>query len=159
MRVRDAVEWDVQPPTPSVRIGRAILGLLDVVSAAASSASASYGGQPRLPLDPDDKVPVDPLFISGRAPWMPADWAGRQLVEMTSVRATINPAGMESTARELPLDDLRIARARPRHRSRRPKHPTASWVVELTDGEHTLTLTGPWLSVAWLGHLARWPEP
>ena len=27
------------------------------------------------------------------------------------------------------------------------------------DGRDTLTLSGAWLALAWMGHLAGWPEP
>jgi hypothetical protein len=136
-----------------------MLCLIDFVSSAADMTTATVGGRPRVPVDPDEQVPVDALFITGRAPWMPAEWAGRQRVEMSSLRATINPAGMDTSTREIPLHDLRILRAWARHHSRRPKHPTAAWIFALTDGQHLLTLTGSWLSIAWLGHLAHWPEP
>jgi hypothetical protein len=33
-------------------------------------------------------------------------------------------------------------------------------MLELTDGSsRLLELTGPWLSLAWIGHLAQWPDP
>lgn len=158
--VEDVVGWQVQQPTQLVRLGRMTVTLVEMALAAGTYSSVdSLGGRPRLPDDPTEDLPLDAVFIEGQAPWMPPPWTGKQLVGMTLEQATINPAGLDSTRRALPLRGLQITAARSRSRSRRPKHASAPWVIDVSDGHHTLVITGPWLSLAWLGHLANWPEP
>jgi hypothetical protein len=59
----------------------------------------------------------------------------------------------------LPVDTWRVVRAVPGTGSRRPRQSTSPWRLELTDGSVTGSLTGAWLALAWIGHLAGWPEP
>ena len=58
----------------------------------------------------------------------------------------------------MPLDQLRIARAHCRSGRRPTRHAHAPWTLTLT-GEGTVDVHGPWLALAWIGHLAGWPEP
>lgn len=160
VRVRDVVSWQIQRPTVTVGVLHALVGLVDVALAAgALTSSDALKLSPRLPEDPDEDLDLPSVFVEGVAPWMPSLWAGKQSVAMTQRAASINPTGFEGASRSIPLHELRLVSATTRSRSRRPKHAQAVWVLEVSDGDHQLTLTGEWLSLAWLGHLANWPEP
>jgi len=59
---------------------------------------------------------------------------------------------------EVPLAELRIDRARAHGVGRRDRRPHTRWTLSLT-GAGTVEVDGAWLALAWLGHLAGWPEP
>jgi hypothetical protein len=40
-----------------------------------------------------------------------------------------------------------------------PKCASAQWELVLARGDDRLTVQAPWLTLAWMGHLAGWPEP
>ena len=40
-----------------------------------------------------------------------------------------------------------------------PKCASAQWELVLAQGDDHLTVQAPWLTLAWMGHLAGWPEP
>ncbi len=157
-RVSDVVTWQIQPPTMVVRSMNLVVDLINVALSAANHMPAdALQGSPRTPQDLDEQVALEPVFIAGTALWMPAAWTGEQLVTMTQRGATIDPTGMATRA--IPLQELRLVHGTTRSRSRRPKHARAAWALAVSDGKHDLSVTGPWLSLAWMGHLAGWPEP
>lgn len=160
VRVRDVVSWRIERPTVAVGIKHTLVASVDVMlSAGTLMPSDALKLSPRVPEDPDVDLDLPSVFIEGVAPWMPSSWAGRQMVTMTQRAAYINPAGFEGARRSVPLGQLRGVSATTRSRSRRPKHAHAVWVLEVSDGDHQLTVKGEWLSLAWLGLLANWPEP
>jgi hypothetical protein len=57
----------------------------------------------------------------------------------------------------VPVEAWRVVEAVPRNRPER--HAEVPWTLTVTDGPHTGALTGAWLALAWIGHLAGWPEP
>ena len=114
--------------------------------------------RPRLPDNETAPVDLPPSYVEGVGNWLPPHW-GKQGVACGLNAATINPKGFEGSDVEVPLRRLRITDARPKARWSRRRYATANCVVTLTEGADSVALTGPWLTLAWIGHLANWPEP
>lgn len=164
-RVSDAVDWSVDPTPVRVRVagvGQLVASiLLELLSGAGVgpvSRPPSLAG-PRLPERADEQLGLEPAFVEGAAPWMPPQWAGRQTIECYDTRAVINPTGFEGRDVTVPLTDLRVIRSHAKSRLVRGRHATAQWVLDLTGESQQVTITGPWLTLAWLGYLGGWPEP
>ena len=157
--VRDVVAWTVEDTPPEVSAARGVAGVVSVVWTLATAGSDAPGVQApswALTDDADAFVDLGRLRLSGTAPWLPA---GRHLVRATQRDAWLAPDRGERPSVRVPLDQLRVAGALHRGRSRRPGHAGAPWELALSGPDSALTLDGPWLSLAWLGHLAGWPEP
>jgi hypothetical protein len=161
--VDEVVSWTVRRTPARVRAAGLGQFLVRIVVEA-----FSYGGFPelpdalrrqRLPASGADPLNLAPAFIDGHANWLPPSWAGKQMVSCGWDAATINPKGFDGTQFQIPLTTLRVMGARPTTRWSGHRHATARWALTLTDGADTLTLTGPWLTLAWIGHLGNWPEP
>ena len=164
-RVAEIVEWSVDP-TP-VRVRAVGVGPLvgsfftELVSGAGAGPVARPPrlARPRLPRAADERLDLEFAFMEGNAPWMPPLWAGRQAIECFATRAAINPTGFDGRDITVPLSELRVVGCRAKSRFVLGRHATAQWVLDLTgEGQH-LTVAGPWLTLAWLGHLGGWPEP
>ncbi|MEJ5944528.1 hypothetical protein WDZ17_04370 [Pseudokineococcus basanitobsidens] len=160
--VTDVVLWSVQHPPVELVVGRwavvALEGALDMVTAG--------GGAPELPRRPP-RVPVDPLepldlagplTIRGAAPWLPRPALGPQHISANSHSACLDRTG-HGASPPLPLPDLTVAAATCHDRYRRRRRASAVWSLEVTGPQARATITGPWLALAWLAHLAGWPEP
>lgn len=163
-RIADVVEWHVDPTPKWVLAWGAtkltFSSLFGLISG--GSHTVVWPAElltPRLCMDDEDALALEPSFLEGSAPWMPQAWAGSQLLQCHMDRVTINPTGLEGREVVVPLSSLHLESAHPRHGSRHARHATAQWEMRLTGQKAALTLTGPWLTLAWLGHLAKWPEP
>ena len=160
--IDEVVSWSVDPNPAWVRAVGVGQFLVEAVLAFTSYGSV---GRPealrrrRLPVTQTEPIHLAPAFVEGEANWLPSPWAGRQLVECGLNGATINPKGFEGSDVQIPLCRLLITDARPKTRWSRRRYATANWVVTLTEGADRVALTGPWLTLAWIGHLANWPEP
>lgn len=160
--IDEVVSWSVDPTPAWVRAAGVGQFLVEAVLAATSYSSV---GRPdalrrlRMPATQAEPIYLAPAFVEGEATWLPPSWAGRQLVECGLHGATINPKGLEGSDVQIPLSRLRIVDARPKTRWSRRRYGTANWVITLVDGTNSVALTGPWLTLAWIGHLANWPEP
>ena len=153
--LRRLVEWTVQDPPPEARAGRVLTGLLHAVSTVVTlGADAALGARPA-----SWAVPADPADYPGLGVLEPRwpDSAPAEPVEAT--REAVWVAAPGRPARRLPVDTWRVVRAVPGSGSRRPKQSAAPWRLDLTDGSVTGSLTGAWLALAWIGHVAGWPEP
>ncbi len=89
--------------------------------------------------------------------WLKNRWTKDHPVTLYSDKAQVTPL---TEIMDVPLEHLRILAAEPIGRDR--KDPRARWRLEVTDVREpraSITITGEWISLAWLGHLAGWPEP
>ena len=153
--LRRMVDWTVEDPPPEARAGRVLGGVFRAVSAVVTlGADAALGARP-----PSWSVPADPAEYLGlgvvELRW--PDPAPAEPVEATREAVWVAVPGRP--ARRLPVDTWQVVRAVPGSGSRRPRQSTSPWRLELTDGSVTGSLTGSWLALAWIGHLAGWPEP
>lgn len=163
--VAEVVEWSVDPTPVRVRVagvgqlvGSVFVELMSGAGAGPVSRPPSLA-RPRLPGAADERLDLELAFLEGTAPWMPPLWAGRQAIECFTTRAAINPTGFDGRDITVPLTGLRVIGCRAKSGFVRGRHATAQWVLDLTGEGQQLTVTGPWLTLAWLGHLGGWPEP
>lgn len=167
VRVHDLVEWRVQAPPPGLVVARTALALarvgLGLVAFALDPAAAPSpgGARPtwRVPADRDCYVDIAPLRLRGTASWLPRPSAGSCLVTASSRAVWVVPAHDERPALRVPVEALTVVAAHAGRRRRRPRSGEAVWTLTLTDGTDLVSLQGCWLSLAWIGHLAGWPEP
>jgi hypothetical protein len=171
--LRDLVGWTVEDTPPEVVVGRRLARLLHVVSAVATLGADAAGGARtptwELPADPAAFVDLGVVELHGRSSLLPAPAPRTQLVAATRQDVWLVPGRSERPTARLPVDRLRVVGAVPGTGSRRPRHAYAPWTLTLDDGrdhdahgddgQGTLTLSGAWLALAWIGHLAGWPEP
>jgi hypothetical protein len=144
----------VEDPPAGRSAARALGGLLHLVSTVLTLGADAAGGARRpswdVPADPDGYLDLGPvelrLPVTARAERLQAT---RQQVWAT------RPHGPPAS---LPVGSWRVVEAVPRNRAGH-RHADAPWTLAVTDGTHTGSLTGAWLALAWIGHLAGWPEP
>jgi len=153
--LRRLVQWTVEDAPPEARAGRLLGGVFHAVSTVMTfGADAALGARPpgwSVPADPAEYLDLGVLELRWpeSAPAEPVE-ASREGVWAT------HPG---RPARRVPVQTWRVVRAVPGSGSRRPRQPTAPWRLDLTDGAGTGSLSGAWLALAWVGHLAGWPEP
>ena len=161
--LRDLVDWTVEDTPPEVAVGKRLAGLLHVLSAVVTLGADAAGGAQTptwsLPADPDAFLDLGIVELQGRSALLAAPAAGARLVGATRRDVWLLPPRSERPTQHLPVEQLRVVGAVPGTGSRRPRHAGAPWALTLTDGRDTLTLTGAWLALAWIGQLAGWPEP
>lgn len=165
----DVVGWTVEP-TPALvaarrRVRAVVEPLADLV------VSGPWGGMPvgadvgRVPRVPSDPAVVVVRDLRVDAPdgkdarLLPPGEDGPLVLEVSQQAAWVPPRGTRQSRWPLPLERLRVERARPLTRSGSPRHAFAPWELVLSDGSSRLTVRGRWISLAWLGHVAGWPEP
>jgi|GEM_PF-4797023 len=90
---------------------------------------------------------------------MPPEWAGPQEIVLTGEAATLTPHALHPGPRILPLQELKLIDAHGPERSWFPKCATAEWELALANDDVAVWISGPWLTLAWLGMLGGWPEP
>ncbi|MGY5883856.1 hypothetical protein [Modestobacter lacusdianchii] len=153
--LRRRVDWTVQDPPPGVRAGRALSSVLHAVSTVVTLGADAALGTRRvgwsLPADPAAYLDLGVV----RLRW-PAG-ATAEPVQATQEGVWATPEGRP--ARRLPVEGWRVVAAVPDTGSARSRHPEAEWQLTLTDGTTTGSLSGAWLALAWIGHLAGWPDP
>jgi hypothetical protein len=157
--IRELVSWTVEESPPRARIGRLLRTVVSTVDAVASfgaTAGASAGPTWRLPADPDAYVDIGLVHGQGDAPWLLGGRAGRQRLQATQRAVLVTDTAGRRAPEPVPVHQLRIAQARPR--GRRTRHAAAPWTLTLT-GAGDVDMHGAWLALAWIGHLAGWPEP
>jgi hypothetical protein len=116
----------------------------------------SSAGRRRLPRDPDRQIRgFTSTVVGGTAPWMPGKHADRPLVHMSATTAWIAPPGPPRRI-DLDLPSLRLTRLIP---DRDIVGPTDGCTATLVGPEVEIEVHGPWIAIAWLGHLGRWPDP
>jgi hypothetical protein len=159
--LRDLVDWTVEDAPAGARIARVANTLLRIASTVATlGADANSGAHAptwTLPADPEAFVDIGIVRLSGRNPWLPG---GSVLIRATRTDAWTTTGRADRPSRRVPLEELRIIGATPATGSGHPRHARAPWQLALADGsDQRLTLDGAWLALAWIGHLADWPEP
>jgi hypothetical protein len=151
--LRRLVEWTVQDESAGRTAGRALGGLVKLASTVMTlGADAGTGAQRptwELPTDPDGYLDLGPVELR-----LPAS-ARAERVRVTRRDVWTTMAGRPPS--RVPVETLRIVAAVPGNRPDR--HAEAPWTLTVTDGVQTGSLTGAWLALAWIGHLAGWPEP
>ena len=153
--LRRRVEWSVDDPSPTVRAGR-LLGAVFQLASTVATFGADAGNDTRRP---GWTVPADPAAYLDLGPvrlWWPPD-APAVPVQATARAVWATPAGQPP--RPLDVGAWRVLDAVPGSGSGRPRHPEAEWLLTVSDGATQGTLHGAWLALAWIGHLAGWPEP
>jgi hypothetical protein len=155
--LRRLVGWTVEDAPPEVRVGQALGGLLKGVSALVTLGADAATGARRatwtLPADPAAYLDLGVV----RLHW-PAAAPGEQ-VQASREAVWATSGRTERPPRRLPVGTWRVVAAVPGSGSRRPRHASAPWRLDLTDGAGTGSLSGAWLALAWIGRLAGWPEP
>lgn len=160
-QLRALVTWTVEDPPPEARLGQLLSA---VVSTAATLATlgTTTGARPApswaLPTDPGAYVDLGQVGARGDAPWLPGRPGARHRLQATQRTVLVDGATGRRPPTPVPLADLRIARARPRRPGRHSRYPTAPWLLTL-EGAGAVEVDGAWLALAWIGHLAGWPEP
>ncbi|GAA1727399.1 hypothetical protein GCM10009809_23900 [Isoptericola hypogeus] len=125
----------------------------------ASDASGFSSRRPRVPADPSALLPdLQCLVVAGTAPWMPATWADRPVLRVTRVRTWLAMPGVRADVdldlATLVLVSLAVA---PGERSRLSLDTRCDATVSGPGAE--FVVQGSWLAIAWLGHVAGWPDP
>jgi hypothetical protein len=160
--LRRAVDWTVED-TPRARIltqrlGAALHAVSTVVTLGADATSGARPPAWTVPADPDQFLDLGVVRLRGRAGWLPPT-PSAHLVAATRRAVWVTPGRGERPTHRVPVESLRIAAARPAGRTGPSRYARASWTLTLTDGADRLELDGAWLALAWIGHLAGWPEP
>jgi hypothetical protein len=117
----------------------------------------------RVPTDLTVEMKLDSPLVRGSASFMPryVDDDGT-CVDVYADRATVAvPRRFETVDVVVPLSKFAPFDARCLSGGRYPKGPTAEWELVLgsDDTGERVTVTAPWLTLAWLGHLGGWAEP
>ena len=151
--LRAIVRWTVEDPPAGRTAGRLLGGLLRLASAVMTFGADAGTGTRRptwdLPADPDGYLDLGPVVLR-----LPETARAEQVRATRREVWTVHPGAPPS---RLPVQAWRVVAAVPQDRP--AKHAEAPWTLTVTDGTQTGTLTGAWLALAWLGHLAGWPEP
>ncbi len=152
--LRRLVGWAVEDPSTGQSAARRLGGLFHLLSTVVTlGADASMGARRTtwdVPADPAGYLDLGPveLRVPGTAP--------AQRVRATRREVWTTPAGRPPA--QLPVQAWQVTEAVPRDAAGR-RDADAVWTLTVTDGAGPGTLTGAWLALAWIGHLAGWPEP
>jgi hypothetical protein len=161
--MRAAVAWTVEDAPRGLAVARGLNAVLHAVSTVATlGADATSGSRSptwSVPADPDAFVDMGVVRLTGRAGWLPPSLGPTALVTATQRDVWIGADRAERPTHRLPVETLRVVTATSRSRSRRPRQARAPWTLTVTDGTDPASLDGAWLALAWIGHLASWPEP
>jgi hypothetical protein len=110
----------------------------------------------RLPHDPSEQIPgFSCTVVGGTAPWLPSKHADRPMLHMSATTAWIVPPGLPRRI-DLDLQNLRATRL---IADRGIAGLAGDCTATLLDREIEFQVRGPWIAIAWLGHLGRWPDP
>jgi hypothetical protein len=152
--LRALVDWTVEDSPPGRSVARALGALVHLASTVVSLGADAGTGARRptwdVPADPGGYVDLGAVQL--RLPTT----ARAELVQATRRNVWTTSPGRPPS--RLPVESWRVAGAVPRSRPAR-RHANAPWTLTVTDGVRTGSLTGAWLALAWIGHLAGWPEP
>lgn len=162
-RVADVVPWPVERVPLYQRIG-SYLGLivnLALVLVLRDSGTNDIGNwrlrDQRLPVPPETRG-LGSLELEGSAPFM-SRLRPKELVDLRTDGAWINPMGLDHSVVALPLSRFKLVNLIPVRPKRGRRYPSAQWRAQVLFDENTLEVTGTWLEIAWLAHLAAWPLP
>ncbi len=163
--IRDLIGW--RPPGSSAdKVADGVfLTLLNAVGAGIDAAIGTSGGlfagnptliaRRHLPSDPAEEIKgFLCMVMTGTAPWMPSVHADRPLVRMSGSAAWVVPPGIPRPV-ALDLAALRLVRLNTDRVVSMSDECTAAIGGKGIDVE----IRGPWIAIAWLGHLAGWPDP
>lgn len=160
--LRRRLGWTVADTPPARRAARALGVALHTLSAVVTlGADATSGARPptwSVPADPDEFVDLGTVRLRGRAGWLPPA-SSSHLVAATQRAVWLRPSRAERPTQRLPVETLQVQTAEPAGRAGAARYAAAPWTLTLTDGTDRVQLDGAWLALAWIGHLAGWPEP
>jgi hypothetical protein len=86
---------------------------------------------------------------------MPSKHADPATLHMSATAAWIVPPGIPRRI-ELDLPTLRPTQL---NRQRGLARLAGAWVATVVGEQTEIQLRGPWIAIAWLGHLGHWPDP
>ncbi|WP_309063303.1 hypothetical protein [Streptomyces sp.] len=168
-RIRDVVTW--RPPSKrsrGLRLARNVLGgLVWAFGAAIDLASNMVGGasqvdspnalaRKRLPCDPHEEISgFECKVVDGNAAWVPSRHADPAWLRMSATAVWITPPGLPRRI-ELDVEAYRLVQLTPDDQR---LGPADRCVATITGQGVEFRISGPWLAVAWLGHLGGWPDP
>lgn len=122
-----------------------------------------------MPVDRDTPLSFRvPMFADGSPSWLAPRRAWHVWFELTRGRALVHvPHGFETDVVALPLKRLQLAGASPTRWTPTPYFGRIPWRLVLVERDPApadresgqLVVSGPWVAMAWLGTLARWPQP
>jgi len=151
--LRALVGWTVEDPPAGRSAGRLLGGLFHLVSTVVTFGADAGTGARRptwdLPAERDGYLDVGAVAL--RLP---------ETARAEQVRATRRDVWTVRTGAppsRLPVETWRVVAAVPQGGA--AKHADAPWTLTVTDGARTGSLSGAWLALAWIGHLAGWSEP
>ena len=151
--LRRLVEWTVQEPSAGRSAGRVLGGLFRLASTVATmGADAGTGARTptwEIPAAPDAYLGLGTVELR-----LPATARAERL---QATRRDVWRTPTDRPPSRVPIEAWRITGAVPRNRPER--HAEAPWTLTVNDGAQTASLSGAWLALAWIGHLAGWPEP
>ncbi|MFC8504577.1 hypothetical protein ACFUC1_19655 [Pedococcus sp. NPDC057267] len=162
-RVADVVSWPVERVPLYQRIG-SYLGLIlnfAVVLVLQDSGMNDMGSwrlrDQRMPVPPETRG-LGSIELEGTAPFM-SRLRPKELVDLRTDGAWINPMGLDHSEVALPLPRFKLVKLIPLRPKRGRHYPSAQWRAKVLFDDNALELTGTWLELAWLAHLADWPLP
>ncbi|MGW8566120.1 hypothetical protein [Isoptericola sp. NPDC055881] len=170
-RVQDTISWRrPRRRRLGARAGAgAAVGLVSAAVDLAVSVAGGTGGvsdlsrlgtdAPRVPRDPAQPVADLPcIVVGGTAPWAPASWAGRPHLWATAGRFRVElPAPRGEVVLDPAALSLRSLVVAPGQHGATTLDTRCDATVVGPDLE--IVVQGTWLAIAWLGHLAGWPDP
>lgn len=117
--MRELVRWTVEDPPPEARL-RNVLGTIVSTAATVATLGTTTGARPRptwaISADPDTYVDIGQVHARGEAPWLPGRPGARHRLRATSRTVVLDGGDGRRRATPVPLETLRIVRARPRGR-------------------------------------------
>jgi hypothetical protein len=138
----------------------------EVVAAVVNARTQGWELSPtdaKLPTDTGTVLNVDRPLVRGQASFLPrfVDDSGVPM-EVYVDRATVSvQRGFETVEIIGPLAEFAVVGHRRLSGRWFPKGPTARWELVLASdhGDEHITVTGSWLTLAWLAYLGDWREP
>jgi len=154
-QLRRLVGWTVEDAPSEAKVGRVLNGVLRAVSTVVTlGADAAIGARAAT-----WEVPVDPAAYLDLGV-VELHWPdGAPAEQVQASRDGVWAVHSGRPARRLPVQTWRVVDAVPGSGSRQPRHAQAPWQLTVTDGARRGSVSGAWLALAWIGHLAGWPEP
>lgn len=168
-RIRDVITW--QPPSNrsrGLRLARNVLRGIGWALGVVLEIAANLGGgqgqvdspnalsRRHLPRDPHEEISGFACkVVDGTAAWVPSKDADPAWLRMSPTAAWITPPGL---ARRIDLDvpAHRLVQLSPDDRR---LGPADRCVATITSEGAEFRVSGPWLAVAWVGHLGGWADP
>jgi hypothetical protein len=166
-RLGEVVSWHVDNPGlgsalyyASVAAAAVLLSVL--LSGTDPGVSLGRGVRPRLRLPEDLDQPVElGLRVSGGSPWTRRPIAGEDATQLfVSRRDVWTDAGSLDGKTRLPFPARGMRVISAEHLGPgSSRMPRSRWRITVGDDDNSVTITGRWLALSFLGTVAGWPDP